>query len=388
MPIPTLCLCLIVKNETGVLKRLFDSIVDHLDYWVICDTGSTDGTQDLIREYFQNRVQGELHQIEFKNFGYARSQLMNRAYGKADWLLLADADFIISVEDTDFKKRLGQPINKDIEYLLNKPIPVNSETVYPNGYMLSYVGPTFFRQTLLVSGNVRWYYVGNTHEYITTEETQELINFDLIRIDHQEDGGSRSDKYERDITLLNEAISSDSNNDRSRFYLGDSYFALAQKSDKREYYDQAINAYSDCIRLSNWNEEIYVSKLRLAYAMMMRGDDFRGVIGYFIDATLTRRNRLEAQYRVVKFFNDSKEYVAAYAMGKMADYLNPPNSDVLFIDWNVHAYQYMLELGIAAQACLDVGLAYKCFLRVHDCKSTPDDVREFVLEKIEEMENC
>ena len=47
---PTICLTMIVKNEAETIKRCIDSVKDHIDYLVICDTGSTDGTQDLIKE--------------------------------------------------------------------------------------------------------------------------------------------------------------------------------------------------------------------------------------------------------------------------------------------------------------------------------------------------
>jgi len=40
---------MIVKDEADVLERCFDSCRGLIDRWVICDTGSTDGTQDLIR---------------------------------------------------------------------------------------------------------------------------------------------------------------------------------------------------------------------------------------------------------------------------------------------------------------------------------------------------
>jgi len=46
---PTICLCMIVKNEVDVLGACFASCRDLIDHWVICDTGSTDGTQELIR---------------------------------------------------------------------------------------------------------------------------------------------------------------------------------------------------------------------------------------------------------------------------------------------------------------------------------------------------
>jgi hypothetical protein len=48
---PTLCLSMIVKNEVATLPRLFESCRELVAYWVICDTGSTDGTQELIRQH-------------------------------------------------------------------------------------------------------------------------------------------------------------------------------------------------------------------------------------------------------------------------------------------------------------------------------------------------
>ena len=46
-----LTLSMIVKNETHIIKECFDTIYDQIDYWVIVDTGSTDGTQEFIKNY-------------------------------------------------------------------------------------------------------------------------------------------------------------------------------------------------------------------------------------------------------------------------------------------------------------------------------------------------
>lgn len=61
----TICLNMIVKNERAVIERCLQSVVKYIDYWVICDTGSTDGTQQKIQHFFQsNNVPGELFQDE------------------------------------------------------------------------------------------------------------------------------------------------------------------------------------------------------------------------------------------------------------------------------------------------------------------------------------
>ena len=42
----TVCLAMIVKDEEGVIQRCLHSVRGLIDTWVICDTGSVDGTQD------------------------------------------------------------------------------------------------------------------------------------------------------------------------------------------------------------------------------------------------------------------------------------------------------------------------------------------------------
>jgi len=51
-----LCLCMIIKNESKIIKKCLNSIADYLDYWIISDTGSTDGTQDIIKSFFNLKI--------------------------------------------------------------------------------------------------------------------------------------------------------------------------------------------------------------------------------------------------------------------------------------------------------------------------------------------
>ena len=50
---PLLEFVMLVKNEAKSIVETINSVKDHVDRWTILDTGSTDGTQDLIREAFQ-----------------------------------------------------------------------------------------------------------------------------------------------------------------------------------------------------------------------------------------------------------------------------------------------------------------------------------------------
>ena len=138
----TITLVMIVKNESKVIQRCFDSVKDYIDYWIICDTGSTDGTQDLIKNYFENaNIPGKLYEHKWVNFGFNRSLAISLAKGKSDYSLLLDADFLFKIKDKTFKNNL-----------------------ISDGYQIKYEGNLDYRQTLFVKSSLDWKYVGVTHE--------------------------------------------------------------------------------------------------------------------------------------------------------------------------------------------------------------------------------
>ena len=51
----TICLNMIVKNESKIIVDTLTKLLKKIkwDYWVICDTGSTDNTRELITEFFE-----------------------------------------------------------------------------------------------------------------------------------------------------------------------------------------------------------------------------------------------------------------------------------------------------------------------------------------------
>jgi glycosyltransferase involved in cell wall biosynthesis len=64
-----ICLAMIVKNEEQDIQRCLDSVKDHIDYWVISDTGSEDNTKQLIQEIMDGHgIPGELHDHNWKDF--------------------------------------------------------------------------------------------------------------------------------------------------------------------------------------------------------------------------------------------------------------------------------------------------------------------------------
>ena len=70
--LPKLCLNMIVKNESHIIEERLEDLTNkiHFDYYVICDTGSTDNTKEIIRSLFEKKnIPGELHEHEWSDFG-------------------------------------------------------------------------------------------------------------------------------------------------------------------------------------------------------------------------------------------------------------------------------------------------------------------------------
>jgi glycosyltransferase involved in cell wall biosynthesis len=185
----TICLNMIVKNEVANLERCFRSVADHISCWVIGDTGSTDGTQQLIEHFFTARgIPGELRSFAFENFAQARNEALDRARASAlpfDYILLTDADMELTVQNPAFSQDLTGAAYK----------------------VLQRSGVTYWNNRLL-RRDVPARYMGVTHEYLDVRagETKNLEGISFI--DHRT-GSNRVDKYQRDIRLLTDAIATE-----------------------------------------------------------------------------------------------------------------------------------------------------------------------------------
>jgi glycosyltransferase involved in cell wall biosynthesis len=100
-----ICLWTHVQNESSIIEKMLESAADYIDYWVIVDNGSTDGTQGIIENFFKkHNIDGKLYQskIGWKGHGINRQHswefLENTDHG-CDYILRIDADEGIVVEE-------------------------------------------------------------------------------------------------------------------------------------------------------------------------------------------------------------------------------------------------------------------------------------------------
>lgn len=51
----TLSFITMCKNEEKVIKNTLESIYKYIDYWVVYDTGSTDNTCQIVKDFFAEK---------------------------------------------------------------------------------------------------------------------------------------------------------------------------------------------------------------------------------------------------------------------------------------------------------------------------------------------
>ena len=83
---PTVSLCMIVKNEEAVLSRCLDSLAGLMDEIIIVDTGSTDSTKDIAGLYTD-----KVYDYEW-NDDFAAARNFSFSLATMDYIYAPDAD--------------------------------------------------------------------------------------------------------------------------------------------------------------------------------------------------------------------------------------------------------------------------------------------------------
>lgn len=93
------------KNESKTIGRMLESCYKYIDYWILQDNGSTDGTPDVVREFFKDKnIPGFVYEVEegWVGFGWNRNHLLQTCLETdhgCDWILKMDCDEYLEVDD-------------------------------------------------------------------------------------------------------------------------------------------------------------------------------------------------------------------------------------------------------------------------------------------------
>jgi glycosyltransferase involved in cell wall biosynthesis len=325
----TIGLCMIVKDEAHVIERCLDSVRPLIDYALIEDTGSTDGTQQKIRDWLaRHAMPGVVLEEPWVDFAQNRSHALAalRAVDSVDYALIIDADDTLAIDtgvDIDTLKRSLTHDSYTVDVLH---------------------GPIRHVRTQICSNRLPFRYRGAVHEFIDCEAGTSSGHLAGVSI-RIVGGGARSGdprRYQRDAELIERALATEEDaalRARYTFYLAQSYRDSGEPQ-------KALDAYLRRAAMGFWQEEVYISFLWVARLKERLGYDPEDVIATYQQATACVSARAEAIHGAAKFCRTHSQNQRGYEIARRG--LNLPVPHGLFIEeW---IYQYGLRDEYAVNA--------------------------------------
>lgn len=336
-----LALNFICKDESHVIGKMLESCKTITDLIVVNDTGSTDGTQDIIRKFGEdNNIPTYVFERPFDDFEKSRNhaiQKLKDVVAELGW----DADKVHGywfdcdetlIIDSNFNK--NQFVN-DL-YMINTYIG-----------QMKYTRNTFFK----VSKAFRWY--GPVHEFIICDDKNITSGLATgIKVDVKMTGnswqGDIAVKYKSHAFVLEKYIDANRQDPRWIFYTAQSYHDSASTDNREENEERlrrALKYYKErTSRQDGYAEEIYYSQYRIGTIMRVLEEPWHLTHQELLKAYSMDPLRGESVKVIIDYYMQIGEWHLAYVYTKFArenfHNKNPYPTRLLFVDEALYVWKF------------------------------------------------
>ena len=341
--IPKLGLCMIVKDEEHCIERCLESIYKYIEYWVICDTGSTDKTKEVIQKFFdKKKIPGEIVDMPWEGFGVSRTKALECARGKMEYAWMIDADDSVA----------GRP-----------NIPKNMDA---DGYTLRIKRGDFtWWRNHIFRLDADWCYEGILHEYAACKKNPFYAKKleGKYHIEARTEGGrnigiTSTEKYLKDAEVLLDALLNENSphyepdNVRYVFYLAQSYFDAGEHALSKEWYLKRA-------QMGGWEEEVFYSMYRVGICSCILESPWQECHEAFLQAWAYRPIRAEPLWQLSRLYRQNGNPRLAYLYAKAGLDTPFPENDILFISHDLWDWTLLDEVAATAYYLqrFDEGLA-------------------------------
>jgi len=365
---------MIVKNESHVITETLTNLVSYIkiSYYVIVDTGSTDDTEAVIKQFFDALgIPGKIIKHDYKtctchgpehkkhkffDFGknrtYAMKHCLNVPFDKtkyaASYIFVFDADDLIC---GNFK------------------LP----KLVADSYMVDYGQGFTYKRTQLFRNIVayNWRYEHALHEYPTCDlvtRKEGVISGDYhIESRRLGDRNKNPNKYKDDADVFDTLLEEEPDNERYVFY-------GAQSHCDGGNYTKAIELYKKRIELGRWYEEVFYSYAKLGDCMTHLKMPWCEIEKVFLDGyNFCKIRGPEVLFKIANYYRNQKDYKNGYKYAKMGAPIPFPTQCVLFLHKDIYDFTIHDELAVNAYHLEKYYESYSINKRLIDTGVVPED---------------
>ena len=220
---------LMVKNGGESLRQVLRHNLPYMDEYTILDTGSTDGTLEILKEELEDKKRGKIICEDFINFRDSRNRCLELCGKRCKYIMMLDDTYMVEGNLREFLEKVrGDQFGDSFSmYISSDDVEYGS-----NRIIKSYRDDLRYKYKL--------------HEVITPKNNVNVIipkKFAYIldyRSDYMESRTMNRKEY--DIKILNEMAEEEGDVDsRVYYYLGQTYNLLARYEEAYENFLKRVN---------------------------------------------------------------------------------------------------------------------------------------------------
>lgn len=344
-----ICLLMMVKNEEKRITVSFDSVKDFVDTFIILDTGSTDNTIPIMKEYCKNNnITLHLKEEPFVNFEVSR----NVSLDFADEVIDKNKPKYLILLDCNDELKNGEILYKFVSEYKGPCHGFHLKQNWWNGSN----SDTYYNMRFVKSHN-QWRYKGVVHEYMMCPQLEKNKNDakDIVMKiegptlfqDRTKDDDKSMKRFTRDKELLYGEYLKNPVEPRTLFYLGQTCGCLGHIQEAYKYYTLRV-------KQEGFLEEVYHSYYRLGELSMIMKHPWEESFNWFMKA-FSHSQRVEPLIKIAEYYKthnhkgeETPDFLTSYMYAHMACKLLFPFNQILFIDRRAYDYTRWHLLGIVA----------------------------------------